>query len=881
MINSFGAGILSRKLDGRTDFEKYYSGCRECLNFIIMPQGGAYCSPGSRFIHAAKNAATAARLIPFDFNATAGESYVIEAGDEYLRFYWGDGLVLDAADAIHELASPWGEDLLPNLRWGQIGDVVYFVCKGVAPYVLTRSGHADWTLASMLFVDGPWRTKEYGDDAIVLTPGNRTGTGVSLAASADLFEAGHEGAPVRLGYVNPDDVDEINWGWGTITAVADAQNATVDIEEALGLEYITDPEFEVGLTGWEEKSTSPSSISHDAANKYLMLNRDASGGYAAGEFHAEVESGVTYRLTVDVAVVGTEVRAYAGSSSGATGYLGVKTMTAAGTYTWEFTPSGEDVYLRLDNANATAGDADAINSVSLAKADFSTNEWRLGAFCEAYGYPEALGWFGERFLMARGRELFGSVPAQFENFAFTSPAEADDGISHKINSKQVSSIKWMVEEENLFVGTNAGEFALMSETEGAIDATEVLRPKRHSSYGSGELDVVQAASRTLYVSNTGKKIRQLTYDAVYYKYLSPEASVLAEHLFMDGVVEMAYAPEPDGILWCVTAGGELLGCTYLPDEKILAWHRHVLGGDAKVESVCCVPGDGYTQVWLLVARRVNGAVVRYVERLAEAFDGTDEYDAADAFMLDCGLSTEPVGAIAAATQASPVQITTAEAHGLSTGDEVLIRDCEGMTELNRRTFTVTVVDATSFTLDGEDGTAYGAFSLRIGEDSRGEVWKMVSTLTGLDHLEGETVQVLADGAVQTDKTVSGGSITLDDAAGIVHVGYAHESILRPMRLEVQTQTGTLQSKRKRVTAVSVRVLHSVGGQIGDGEEPSSWNDIYQWPVPAPAGAPPLFTGDKSLTVAGGWDSDAIVTVRQTAPLPLTVISLVPEIGDVA
>ncbi len=67
-------------------------------------------------------------------------------------------------------------------------------------------------------------------------------------------------------------------------------------------------------------------------------------------------------------------------------------------------------------------------------------------------------------------------------------------------------------------------------------------------------------------------------------------------------------------------------------------------------------------------------------------------------------------AISAATQANPVQITTSTPHGLTTGAQALVTGVVGMTQLNDRIYTVTVVDATRFTLDGVDGTGFTAWS---------------------------------------------------------------------------------------------------------------------------------------------------------------------------
>ena len=80
-IHSFTGGLLSPKLEGRVDFAKYNVGCRVLENFIVTPTGGIYKRPGTRFVGKAKQRNV--RLIPFDFNGTERQSYVLEVGDGY------------------------------------------------------------------------------------------------------------------------------------------------------------------------------------------------------------------------------------------------------------------------------------------------------------------------------------------------------------------------------------------------------------------------------------------------------------------------------------------------------------------------------------------------------------------------------------------------------------------------------------------------------------------------------------------------------------------------------------------------------------------------------------------------------------------------------
>ena len=69
-LTSFIAGEFSPKLDGRTDFEKYSSGCKTLENMLVHPQGMASRRVGTQFISEIKTSSLKTRLIPFEFSTT-------------------------------------------------------------------------------------------------------------------------------------------------------------------------------------------------------------------------------------------------------------------------------------------------------------------------------------------------------------------------------------------------------------------------------------------------------------------------------------------------------------------------------------------------------------------------------------------------------------------------------------------------------------------------------------------------------------------------------------------------------------------------------------------------------------------------------------------
>nr|BAR39674.1 putative tail tubular protein B [uncultured Mediterranean phage uvMED] len=152
----------------------------------------------------------------------------------------------------------------------------------------------------------------------------------------------------------------------------------------------------------------------------------------------------------------------------------------------------------------------------------------------------------------------------------------------------------------------------------------------------------------------------------------------------------------------------------------------------------------------------------------------------------------------------------------------------------------------------------------------------VTTISGLDHLEGQTVSILANGATHPDKTVSSGSITLDRSSTNVKVGLGYSSILQTMRLDAGSQNGTSQGKTKRIYEITIRLFESIGVEVGETLTNMERIPFRTSADPMDEGIPP-FTGDKAVEFRGNYDTDGFIFVRQTQPLPLTILSLYPEL----
>jgi len=150
-----------------------------------------------------------------------------------------------------------------------------------------------------------------------------------------------------------------------------------------------------------------------------------------------------------------------------------------------------------------------------------------------------------------------------------------------------------------------------------------------------------------------------------------------------------------------------------------------------------------------------------------------------------------------------------------------------------------------------------------------------TVFSGLGYLAGKAVSVLADGDAYTNVIVSSdGTVTLDKAASVVHIGLPYTSRLQTMRLEYDAQ-GTAQGKKKKLAIMFIRVDNTRAMFIGPTEDKLvevKFRDAL------PLGAVnEAYSGDKRVAIEPSWGTDGQIMVVQTDPLPITVLALIPEI----
>ena len=240
-LTSFVSGELGSKLDGRTDFAKYNTGAKTLQNFLVHPQGSATRRVGTQFIAEVKDSSKETRLIPFEFSTT--QTYILEFGDQYIRFYKDKGQILSGGSA-YEISSPYLETEIFDIKFAQSADVMYLCHPNHAVRKLSRTGHTSWSLDEIEFTNGPYLVEN--TTSTTITPSATTSTG-TLTASANLFASTDVNRLVK-----------IHGGYVKITGFTSATVVDMEVKETLSATTATD---EWSLGAFSDTQGHPSCVS--------------------------------------------------------------------------------------------------------------------------------------------------------------------------------------------------------------------------------------------------------------------------------------------------------------------------------------------------------------------------------------------------------------------------------------------------------------------------------------------------------------------------------------------------------------------------------------------------------------------------------------------
>jgi hypothetical protein len=589
-LTSFNAGEMSQLMTSRIDFAKY--------------------KPGTKYIATVKDSTDATRLIPFEYSTT--DAYILELGDEYIRYYRNGAQVLDGQSA-YEIASPWDPNDLFDIQFAQDAQYMRLVHPDYQPRKLTRNtaSHTDWTLSAITFVDGPF-LDENETEADTIAADATTGD-VNLVATSGPFDADHVGALWQISHLV--DSNNITGRWRAV-GTFDYNSATLEVFENQTYTVTT------GGTWWGtlsiQRSYNDGTTWNDVKSFFYFMNGNVL--YSG----IEEEDDALYRLHME------DMKVTGGMWDDGLGECVYNLSTDS------FTRRGTVTITAHTDANNVAGTV----GTSLASTD-ATWRWAEGAWSDYRGWPRTIEHHEQRCLyggsasypQAIWASVTSSQDSDYDDFD-EGTVEEDDAWTYILPA--LNPIQWLKSRDYLMVGTSGGVGRLGS-TDKPIDPTYPPAYRLQTEIGSAYIQAVHAVDALLYVERGAQKVREVSYTYASDRYVAQDMTILAEHITGDGILEIDFQDRPDPILWCIRDDGVLLSFTYQRQHSVEAWARQTTGSDDNFESIARIPGSTEDEIWTVVQRTIDSNSVRYVEQFKPFDWGTDQNDC---WFVDCG-DTDP------------------------------------------------------------------------------------------------------------------------------------------------------------------------------------------------------------------------------------------------
>lgn len=741
-----------------------------------------------------------------------------------------------------EVDTPWSESQLFQVNGPQSADVKYFYHPDVPTHKLLRFGHTSWSLVEVAWEDGPYLTENAS--ATTLLPSAATGLGINLTLSAVTGVNDDQGwLATDIGRsVRYAKGDSAAFGWAVIVSITSTTVAKADVRVTMG--------------------PTP-----DARTTFRLGAWSSTTGYASvGSFY--------------------EQRQFAANNAN-------QPQTLWATQTADFenhTPDKRDTSRTVENDDALdyTISADEVNAIRWLSPGEDTlvlgttgGEW----------IPESNGVvITPSDIVIRRRTKHGSANIQPVRVGSVvlfvqkakrkirefGPAEFVDGfrafdmtrIAQHITRGGVIEMTFQQEPDSL-VWTVRGDGQLPSMTFRREE--DVVGWARHiigGTFATGDA-VVESVASIPGANGAGQVQNSEGRDEVW---------IIVKRTINGATKRYIEVLERD-----FETGDEPEDAYYADSIITLDTPITITGATAADPVVVTATAHGLS----------NGNEVRVtqIKGMTELNGGS--FLAADKTANTVALtSSGDPKAITGATQANPVVISSS-GHDFSDDDIIGIFDVAGMTELNGITYRVRnatdddfeITDAGGTTTDGSgftayssggkiyhatDGTAFTAY------DSAGQLRLKKAAISGLTHLEGETVKIWADGFVHPDKTVSSGAITLENAASVVQVGLGYTHTIKPLKFEGGTVAGTAVGKIKQVFGVTFVLLNSHTLTFGPDTSDLNTVDFRKVSDPMDAGVP-LFTGEHFVEFDDDWKTDPRIVVQSDDPAPFTMLAMAPEI----
>jgi len=516
-------------------------------------------------------------------------------------------------------------------------------------------------------------------------------------------------------------------------------------------------------------------------------------------------------------------------------------------------------------------------AVPAALHNSDTQYWNEGSFSSVRGFPKAITMHEARLVLAgttsEPNKIWLSVSnGDFENFE-TSPIDVTAAFDITANSGNQDGIEWLVSDQVLFVGTSNTIFRVRSSTTGSAISNKDADIKPQSRFGSSPIQPAFVGESPFYIERGLTKIRSLGFSVAQDKYSASNATIRSRQITGTGIRQIEYLQNPVSMLLADRIDGQLASLTYEEEQQVFAWSRQTTNGEFESLTILPTPNSVDT-IYLAVKRTVNGVTKRFIETIDLTLENTDE----ECFYVDSGLTyngTKATTLTLSAITGSSVTVTAGASTFAATDVGKFIHQ---LGALRGRAEITAYTSATQVTIKVIED--FSAMALAAN------AWGVaVLTITGLDHLEGETVDIFADGATLPTVRVENGSVTFAEgslAGVVVHVGLNFISRIRPMVVDVgfaaPSGVNSVHSKKKKLGLGYALFYETRGGSIEiAGRATLAGDIIMRSQYDAINKGVPLFSGFKELNINSDTDKLPVFDIVQKEPQPMHIKTLTTNI----
>ena len=749
--------------------------------------------------------------------------------------------------------TPWASTDLPNIDYAQTEDTLTITCPGFVPRQITRSAHDVWTITEQDFrpnIEPP-------------APINGAFVGISrnIYVTSVSKETGEE-SYAQEQWTGADATNTIDW-----PAVDDAFEYNI-YHSPVG-DYT--PGFDTVAIYPLTSIVTTSSETPDPSIRPPTIENPFEVQGTPAAITAITVGGAATPLVVTT--TGTAHGIVAGQNLLIRGITG-GTIELNNRKFEALSATTDTVTLRYTDQDGYTPWSAGGNVIPLLFTD----------------YPTAVAYDQQRLILANTpthpRAVYMSRSRNFGSMNISIPPQPDDAVSLEIAGVQANEIRWLVPMQELIAMTASGVYTIIGDSNGVFVPDPSPQAVPQYAFGVGTVKPVVVGGSVIYVSAQGSTIFELVASSDLNQaktFVPQELSALAPHLFLTEQVEsLTYAQYPNSVIWGTRSDGILIGLTYLKEYEVFAWHRHDTPGD--FESVSAIPENDLTGTYFSVKRTINSVTKRYFERLASR----NFVDVQDAFFVDSGLKyDEAFDVTVLIGDRATFTITIDSGHTFVDGDffdvEHKIRSGDSIVPGALDGVRYKVDNKTATTIDGVTllDAVVDATTALAGIDTRTlTVHRCTQSVTGLDHLAGATVAILADGSVKTSQVV-------DSAGGLSFSPDYHSRVIAGLAIEADLYTlppdsagGPFQSLNGMIMKLegwTANLYRSRGLQVG--ATPDATLEDIAWRIDEAFDQPTnLQTGVFQLPVEHDWGQGRLF-IRQDKPLPATILSLATKLEE--